>query len=58
METHEVVAPVRRGDVHVFDVVSSPDEIDLNYETTVGSPKKYFLPSEETLMTFDAQATR
>ncbi|MDR2716322.1 MAG: 4Fe-4S dicluster domain-containing protein [Coriobacteriaceae bacterium] len=53
MESYEVVAPVRRGRAHAFDVVEDPARIDLDYETTVISPKKYFLPSKETLLTFD-----
>ena len=55
MESHEVVAPVKKGDVYAFDVISSPDEVVLDYDTTIASPKKYFLPPVETLMTFDAQ---
>lgn len=58
METHEVVAPVKKGDVYAFDVISSPDEIELNYDQTVASPKKYFLPPVETLMTFDARSNQ
>ena len=58
METHEVVAPVKKGDVYAFDVISSPDEIELDYDQTVASPKKYFLPPVETLMTFDAQGSQ
>ncbi|NHM14589.1 4Fe-4S dicluster domain-containing protein [Xiamenia xianingshaonis] len=58
MERHEVVAPVRRGSKHVFDVISSPDEIDLDYTTTVASPKKYLLPPRETLMAYNAETNR
>ena len=58
MEAHEVVAPVKKGDVYAFDVISSPDEIELNYDQTVASPKKYFLPPVETLMTFDARGNQ
>ena len=55
MESYEVVAPVKRGGSHVFEVIQSPDDMDLSYATTIASPKKYFLPPVETLMTFDAQ---
>ena len=58
MQTHEVVAPVKKGNVHTFDVISSPDEIELDYAQTIASPKKYFLPPVETLMTFDAQGNQ
>ncbi len=56
MEAYEVVAPVKRGQSHVFEVIESSDDIDLSYETTVSSLKKYFLPSTETLFSFDARA--
>ncbi len=55
MQSYEVVAPVKRGDSCIFDAIESPDEIELSYETTLASPKKYLLPPTETLMTFDRQ---
>lgn len=54
MEAYEVVAPVKRGKSHAFEVIDSPDQIELSYETTLASPKKYFLPPKETLLSFDA----
>lgn len=54
MSSYEVVAPVKRGKTFVFEAISDPDEIELSYPTTVASPKKYFLPSKETLFEFDA----
>ena len=53
MEDYEVVAPTRRGRSFVFAAVGSFDEIALDYDTTITSPKKYFLPPVETLMRFD-----
>ena len=55
MESYEVVAPVKRGAEYVFDVISSPDEIELDYTITMTSAKKYFMPPVETLMKFDAR---
>ena len=55
MESYEVVAPVRRGSICVFDTIGSPDEIELDYAQTASSPKKYFMPPVETMMRFDAQ---
>lgn len=55
MEAYEVVAPVGKGKVYAFDVITSPDQIELNYDRTITSPKKYFLPPKETLMTFDSR---
>ena len=54
METYEVVAPVKRGRSYAFQVIESFDEIELDYPTTIVSPKKYFLPPKETLLEFDA----
>ena len=53
METYEVVAPVKRDQGYAFETIESPDDIELAYPTTMASPKKYFLPPEETLMSFD-----
>ena len=55
MESYEVVAPVKRDQSYVFEAIESPDDIELAYPTTLASPKKYFLPPEETLMSFDAR---
>ena len=54
MESYEVVAPVKKGDVYTFDVIESPEQVELDYDSTITSPKKYFLPPVETLMTFNA----
>lgn len=55
METYEVVAPVKHGRSYVFEAIQSFDDIELSYDTTVSSPKKYFLPQKETLFPFDAR---
>ncbi|RNL40313.1 4Fe-4S dicluster domain-containing protein [Paraeggerthella hongkongensis] len=53
MESYEVVAPVKSDQGYSFEAIASPDDVELAYETTIASPKKYFLPPVETLMTFD-----
>lgn len=53
MEDYEVVAPVERDGAFVFDVISDPSEVRLDYGQTLSSPKKYLLPPRETLFTFD-----
>lgn len=55
MDSYEVVAPVAREQGFVFDIITDPDEIRFEYNTTIVSPKKYFLPPHETLLRFDAQ---
>lgn len=55
MESYEVVAPVEQSRGYNFEVINDPDDIKLNYETTIISPKKYFLPKKETLLEFDAE---
>ncbi|MEG0217050.1 MAG: 4Fe-4S dicluster domain-containing protein [Raoultibacter sp.] len=54
MDSYEVVAPVKRDRSYVFEILESPEEIELDYVSTVVSPKKYFLPPKETLFKFDA----
>ena len=55
MESYEVVAPVKKGNAYVFDAISSPDEIALDYTITAASPKKYLMPPVEVMMKFDAR---
>ena len=43
MDSYEVVAPVKRGAHYSFEAISSPEEMDLAYDTTLASPKRYFL---------------
>lgn len=47
-----VAAPVKKGEKFVFAEVDGFDEIALDYDTTLLSPKKYFLPQTETLLKF------
>ena len=56
MESYEVVAPVKRDQGYAFEAITSPDEIELDYDSTIASPKKYFLPPTETLIAFDPGA--
>ena len=53
MDSYELVAPVAHGQGYIFDVIEDPNDVVLDYPTTMASPKKYFLPSEETLFKFD-----
>ena len=55
MEAYEVVAPVKHGRSYVFEAIESFDSIELGYDNTIASPKKYFLPPTETLFEFDAR---
>lgn len=55
MESYEVVAPVKRGRGYIFDVIESPDDIELDYTQTASSAKKYLMPPTETLMKYDAR---
>ncbi len=47
-----VVAPVRKGEKYVFSEVDGFDEIALDYNISLLSPKKYFFPQSETVLKF------
>jgi len=51
---YEVVGPVAKGDAFVFGTVEQPEELRLDYTTTILPPKKYFVPAAEELMKFSA----
>ncbi len=48
-----VIAPVKKEKGYSYEPVSTFDEIELDYPTTLTSLKKYFLPKRETLFEFD-----
>ena len=50
--THRVVGPKPLHGQHIFGQVSSAEEINLDYPTTVVPPKKYLLPQREELLRF------
>jgi len=55
MSAYEVVGPKRKPEAEqfYFDRAEHPDELRLDYPTTLLSPKKYFQPQEEALLRFD-----
>jgi sulfhydrogenase subunit beta (sulfur reductase) len=55
MSGYEVVGPKEKGGQFVFDRITTPDQLRLDYGTTILPPKKYLLPQEEVLFTFDAE---
>jgi NAD-dependent dihydropyrimidine dehydrogenase PreA subunit len=50
----EVVGIQRKGDRFAFGPLAKADELRLDYDVALVSPKKYFLPQKETLVRFDA----
>ncbi|RPJ28869.1 MAG: hypothetical protein EHM35_13520, partial [Planctomycetaceae bacterium] len=51
-----VVGPVRTETGYAFDDITEADQLQLNYNTTVLPPKKYFLPQHEVLFDFHNEA--
>jgi len=49
---YEVVGPKSRNGIFVFDRLESPDDLKLDYDTTLLPPKKYLLPQRETLLKY------
>lgn len=53
-QNYEVVGPVKYQDSFRFDEVGSePERLCLDYDTTVLPPKKYLMPPEETMLSFE-----
>jgi len=52
MGSYEVVGPKAKNDRFVFGALESPDELRLDYDTTLLPPKKYLLPQREKLLKF------
>ncbi|MFH0964772.1 MAG: 4Fe-4S dicluster domain-containing protein [Planctomycetota bacterium] len=47
-----VVGPVAKGPKFVFDAIESPADLRLDYNVSMQSPRKYFLPPREMLLSF------
>jgi len=48
----EVIGPVAKGERFTFERLDSPDQLRLDYDTTLLPPKKLFFPPEEQMMRF------
>ncbi len=55
MASYEVIGPVQSDSGVVFRPISAPEEVVVSYETTQTSLKKYFLPQEEPLFSYNAR---
>lgn len=53
LKTAPVIAPVAKQSRFVFARLDSPDELRLDYDTTVLPPKKVFFPTKQDLIHFD-----
>lgn len=57
-KSYEVIAPVKKRGIHVFDSINGFEDICLDYQNTIYPPKKYFLPDEEEIFGFDDNKIR
>jgi len=51
-----VVGPVRTPTGFAFEDITQADQLQLDYNTTILPPKKYFLPQRETLFKFHTES--
>ncbi|MBN2304817.1 MAG: 4Fe-4S dicluster domain-containing protein [Anaerolineae bacterium] len=56
LPNYRVVGPVQTEYGYAFDDIASPEQLQLDYTTTVLPPKKYFLPQREVLFNFSNEA--
>ncbi len=52
MNRYPVYAPIKKNGFHVFEKISSPKIIDLEYSNTKIPPKELFFPRAETLFSY------
>jgi sulfhydrogenase subunit beta (sulfur reductase) len=50
---YRVGAPIKHNGTYAFKNLQNPEELSLDYPTTILPPKKYLLPVRETLFRFD-----
>jgi NAD-dependent dihydropyrimidine dehydrogenase PreA subunit len=58
LHSHEIIAPVKRDEIHIFERIKNFEEIDLNFINTIFPPKKYFLPHLENIFDYKGNRTR
>ncbi|MFW9921257.1 MAG: 4Fe-4S dicluster domain-containing protein [Candidatus Thorarchaeota archaeon] len=49
-DEYDVYGPIGKRTSHVFARLDDPSKLDLEYDSTIMSPKKYFTPSNQVLM--------
>lgn len=52
LSSYRVVGPVEKDGHFAFDQITDPAQLRLDYSTTILPPKKYLLPTKETLFTY------
>lgn len=52
VNNYQVEGVKRKEDSFFYGSIKSPEELCLDFDCTIGPPKKYFLPPEETLLRF------
>ena len=57
MADYRVVGPVAKGIKFAFDQIEDPDDLRLDYNTSILPPKKYLQPQDERMMTFSRTGT-
>lgn len=52
MGDYRVVGPLAKGNQFAFGCIEDPQDLRLDYNTSILPPKKYLQPTEERMMTF------
>lgn len=53
LKEHTIIAPTSVGELTLFRPITTPEEIALDFDNTVLSPKEWFFPRAESLFTQD-----
>ncbi len=54
-DSFDIFGPVKKRTKHVFDKIDDPAQIDMAYDSTILSPRKFFQPPSEVMMTFNLE---
>jgi sulfhydrogenase subunit beta (sulfur reductase) len=57
LPSYRVCGPVQKNGGYTFETINEPDELRLEYPTTILPPKKFILPVTETLFEFEDART-
>lgn len=53
LQQYRIAGPVKMDGGFAFEEITHPQELQLDYTTTILPPKKFLLPTKETLFEFD-----
>lgn len=53
MQDYQIGGPIQKNGGYAFETIENPEDLQLDYTTTILPPKKFLLPVKETLIEYE-----